>query len=106
MKLRLKVGDKVTIKSFEELVSIGEVRYGPNGEEVYYEGESFMKQMHKYCRCEMTIDVFDVELNEYGELGCYFVEDKDSWTWFPWMFKIDCLKIIIEELRNEIKARG
>ena len=80
--MKLKVGDKVKIKSLEW--------YNKNNNDqgtIYYASSSFNKDMSEYCGKETTI--LELE-DEYYKLAI----DNKEWYWESWMFEIQLNTIV------------
>jgi hypothetical protein len=91
--LNYKIGQKVRIKSFEEIERITTLR----GRSYYYNGEDnytiwFHKNMQEYCGKIATIKDIDDDGEEYFLLEKRF----HSWNWKGWMFE-DPLILMLED---------
>lgn len=72
----LKVGDKVTVRSWEDM----EKEYGLNAFGNIMIGQRFVKEMKKFCGCEVTI-------RNVSDSDTIFIDGDFEYTWSPEMFE-------------------
>ncbi len=99
--MHLRVGDKVIIKTKEQIYASG---YNP--EDGYgvckkISGWYFSPKMFEYCGKELTVSSIDSFSHENDQVLYYFKECDDIWSWCEECFQ-ESIDIIIAQIDKEL----